>query len=71
MPYLDFSKIEELVNTSTTFSLSERQYKELTGKPLPKDRSYLEKRSALARFANNHGLKIIVQERTISFEGKI
>ena len=35
MPKLDFSKIEELLDTSNEFSLSEEQYKQLVGKDLP------------------------------------
>ena len=44
MPSIDFSKIAEMLESSTDFSLSEKQ------------------------FAESRGLKIHVQEKTITFE---
>ena len=41
MPSIDFSKIAEMLESSTDFSLSESQYKKLTGRTMPKDISYL------------------------------
>lgn len=56
----DFSKIEELLNTSNTFSLTSEQYKILVGKDLPKERYYLIHKSALAHFAKEKGYTIEV-----------
>ena len=68
MAKLDFSKIEELLNTSNTFSLTSEQYKILVGIDLPKDRYYLLHKSALAHFAKEKGYKIEVhRDVTIDF----
>ena len=65
---IDFSKIEELLNTSNTFSLTSEQYKILVGKDLPIDRYYLIHKSALANFAKKKGYKIEVhRDITIEF----
>lgn len=68
MPSIDFSKIAEMLESSNDFSLSESQYKKLTGRTMPKDISYLIHKSAVAKFAESKGLKIHVQEKTITFE---
>ena len=68
MSKIDFSKIHEMLKSSTNFSLSEKQYKNLTGRTMPKDTSYLTKKSALANFARSLDLLIQVHERTITFE---
>lgn len=65
MPSIDFSKIAEMLESSTDFSLSEKQYKKLTGRTMPKDISYLTHRSAMAKFAESKGLKIHVQEKQL------
>ena len=68
MAKIDFSKIAEMLNSSTDFSLTEKQYYKLTRRNLPKDTSYLLNKSALARFSKEKNLEITVQERTISFK---
>lgn len=68
MPEIDFTKIEEMLESSQDFSLTEAQYKRLTGRKMPKDNSYIVNRSALSRFAKEHGLKVRVQEKTIWFD---
>lgn len=68
MPKIDFSRIDEMVNSSLDFSLTEHQYQKLTGKALPKDTYYLTHKSALSRYAEQKGLKIVVHEKTISFQ---
>lgn len=68
MRTIDFKKIEEMLDSSPEFSLTEKQYKHLTGWDMPKDNSYLINRSALSRFAKEHGLKVRVQEKTIWFD---
>ena len=67
MAKIDFSNIENLLQSSDQFSLTETQYKKLTGRALPKDHSYIIRKSALARFAAEHGFKIAVCEKTITF----
>ncbi|MDD5904610.1 MAG: hypothetical protein PUC64_06570 [Clostridium sp.] len=68
MSKIDFSQIENMLNSSSDFSLSETQYEKLTGRKMPKDNSYLIQKSALSKFAESMGLRITVQERVISFE---
>ena len=51
MAKIDFSKIAEMLNSSTDFSLTEKQYYNLTRSNLPKDTNYLLNKSALARFS--------------------
>lgn len=67
---IDFSKIEEMIKSSIEFSLSEKQYENLTGRKMPKNNYYLIKQSAIAQFADGLGLSIKVHEKTITFERK-
>ena len=71
MSKIDFSKLAEILSSSTNFSLTEKQYEKLTGRKMPNDTTYLLHRSALARFADSLGLKIQVQEKVITFEKNI
>lgn len=68
MAKINFSKLEEMLDSSTSFSLSEKQYEEVTGRKMPKNSSYLVRYSAVAKFAADRGLKIRIQEKTITFE---
>ncbi len=68
MAKIDFSKLREMLNSSTDFSLTEKQYRAITGRKMPTDTSYLIRKSAIARFAEEQGLKIRVREKTITFE---
>ena len=68
MSKIDFSQIQDLLVSSTNFSISETQYKKLIGRAMPKDASYLTKRSAIARFAAERGLAIRLHEKSITFE---
>lgn len=67
---IDFSKIEEMIKSSIEFSLSEKQYENLTGRKMPKNNYYLIKQSAIAQFADGLGLSIKVHEKAITFERK-
>ena len=67
MPKIDFSKIERMLKSSTDFTLSEKQYEKLTGRKMPKDTSYLVRKSALSQFARGLGLTVQVHEKTITF----
>ena len=64
---IDFSKIEEMIKSSIEFSLSEKQYENLTGRKMPKNNYYLIKQSAIAQFADGLGLSIKVHENTNYF----
>ena len=61
MSKIDFSELESILNSSIDFSLTEKQYEKLTGRPMPKDTGYLIQRSALARFAKSRGLRVQVR----------
>lgn len=63
-----FDKILNLFESGQDFSLTERQYLQQTGAPLPKSTYYLKKRSALSKVANDHGYYITITERTISLK---
>ena len=67
MTMIDFSEIGKMLEASSNFSLTEKQYKNMTGRDMPKDKSYIERRSALSRYLAKIGYKAIVQEKTISF----
>ena len=68
MSKIDFSRIGDMLNSSTNFSLTEKQYKKLTGRDMPKGTSYLIHKSALSKYVSERGLKIKVNEKTITFE---
>lgn len=57
MSKIDFSQIENMLNSSSDFSLSETQYEKLTGRKMPKDNSYLIQKSALSKFCRKYGIK--------------
>lgn len=68
MSKIDFSELEDILNSSINISLTEDQYKKITGRNMPKSESYLVRNSALANFALSHGLRIHVQKKAITFE---
>lgn len=61
-------KLDHLFNKGSTFQLTNSQYEKLIGENLPKEKWYLENRSAVATVAKEHGyqLKMIV-DKTIEF----
>lgn len=63
----DFSGIGKSMKAGEDFSLTKTQYLISTGKSLPLDRSYTEKRSAVARFAKEHGYCVQVVPEVIRF----
>ncbi len=70
MAKIDFSNLENMLNSNPGFSLSEQQYENIIGRKMPKGKRYLTKDSALAKFAKEMGFAVVVQEetgRTISF----
>ena len=64
----DLSRIDEQMKSGQPFSLTDAQYRKSTGLDIPKNQSYLLHRSAVAKLAEKSGYKLVVQERTISFE---
>lgn len=68
MSKIDFSKIKKMIDSSLDFTLTEKQYKKLVNRDMPKNTDYLVKKSAVSKFAKDNGLCIKINERTISFE---
>ena len=64
----NLAKIIELLESGEQFSLTESQYETKTGSNVPKDNTYLVKKSAVARKAKEYGYRLVLQERTILFE---
>ena len=65
MSKLNFDKIIPLFEADQEFSLTESQYKQSVGKPLPKNFYYLKNESALAKEARKYGYKIEIKEKTV------
>ena len=67
-------KLDYLFSTGTDFCLTSHLYEEKTGTTLPKDKSYLKDKSALATKAQEHGYVIVaveekpIIERTVIFK---
>ncbi len=63
-----FTELFPLFEANSDFSLTEEQYEQMTGAPLPKETYYLLKKSAVAKRAAEHGFKLVLNKRTISFK---
>ena len=63
----NFDKLELLFEKNKSFSLTDLQYEKKAGIPLPKDKSYLVNRSALAKKCRKYGYTLKVQEKTVFF----
>lgn len=63
-----FTELISLFESNTDFSLTEEQYEQMTGAPLPKGSYYLLTKSAVAKSAAEHGFQLNLNERTISFK---
>lgn len=59
--------IEEMMQSNMDFSMTLTQYECSTGIPLPKEKSYTEQRSAVARCAKRNGFRVKVVPTTIQF----
>lgn len=68
MPSPNLDQIKELFESGEPFSLTDSQYKRKTGRSIPKNNTYLVKKSAVAKKAREYGYTLKIQERTISFE---
>lgn len=73
----NLNELDYLFEEGTDFQLTDRIYEEKTGVPLPKDKSYIKNRSALANRALEKGFIIAdvkdtpIIERTIILKKKI
>ena len=63
----NLSGLEKLFRGGSDFRLTDAQYEKETGIALPKGKSYLKTRSALAKMAEAHGYKLEVIEKTVIF----
>lgn len=61
-------EIEAMLSKGVAFSLTEAQYEKKTGARMPKDGSYLLKRSALARKCKEYGFELRLQEKVVFME---
>lgn len=61
------NEIEKRLTSGENFELTDAQYEGMTGVPLPKDKNYLKKRSALANAATKEGYRLEVIEKTVRF----
>lgn len=57
--------IEKMLQKGNSFTLTDDSYKNKTGAWLPKDKSYTEKRSALAELCKKYGFKVTVIQQII------
>ena len=68
-PKLD--KIVSKMGEGKDFTLSRNQYLKMTGTEPPKDKWYTEKRSLVARCAEEHGYVVAVIPEVLEFRKKI
>lgn len=62
--------LEQLFKKGKNFSLTDAEYEKKTGVMLPKDKSYLKNRSALAKKAKEAGFVVDVIEKQVVFRKK-
>lgn len=67
-PKLD--KITDLFKSGQDFELSRSEYIKLTGADIPQSKSYTEKRSAVAKRANEYGYSLEIVPEIIAFKKK-
>lgn len=63
----DFTRIEKSMQAGEDFSLTRAQYLTSTGKALPKEKYYTERKSAIAKCAKAHGYRVEVVPEIIRF----
>lgn len=63
----DFTRIEKTMQVGEDFSLTRAQYFSSTGKALPKEKYYIERKSAVSRCAEAHGYRVEVVPEVIRF----
>ena len=64
----NFNELSAHFEADSDFSITEEQYEQMTGVPLPKGTNYLLNKSALSKIAKKRGFKLILNKRTISFK---
>ena len=64
----NLQNLQSLFEANANFSLTETQYVQKTGANLPQNSRYIEKDSALSKFAKKYGFIITVKERTVLCE---
>ena len=64
----NLKEIEEKFELGADFSLSRKQYIELTGVDIPQDKYYTEKCSAIAKTAGRYGYRITVIPEVLQFQ---
>lgn len=64
----DLTKIRTMLKNGNIFSLTNDQYRKLTGLNIPKGDWYLKNRSLISKLAADFGYKISIVERVLSFE---
>lgn len=62
--------LEHLFKQGKDFELTDAQYEKKTGIPLPKDKRYIIKDSALAKEANRYGYFLEVIEKRVLIKKK-
>ncbi len=64
----DLIQLENLFESGKDFELTDAQYEKKTGAPLPKDKNYILKRSALAKKAKEYNYSLEVIEKEVIFK---
>lgn len=63
---LKYDEFADYFKSGKNFTVTEKQYEEIIGKPLSKNLSYIKYSSPLAKIAKNSGYKInVTEEATI------
>lgn len=63
----NLAEIKKMLKEGKQFSLTDAQYTKKAGRPLPKGKSYLVNRSALAKLCQVMGYRIELQEKKVTF----
>jgi len=63
----NLAPLKPLFDQGTEFQLTDAQYEKKTGVMLPKEKSYLKNKSALAKMCKENGYELFVQEKTVYF----
>lgn len=66
----NLKSLESLFLEGKNFELTDTQYEKKTGAALPKDKSYIIKKSALAKEAGKHGYFLDVIEKKVLIKKK-
>lgn len=64
------NKIKKILQRGVNFKLSREEYIKLTGADIPQNKNYTERKSAVAKLADEYGFRIIVIPEQLMFEKK-